>query len=113
MADDIPIEQIIQELSVSFEPFFLIPDPKRANECADRWRHLLGDHVIEMASPRDTCQVAATIVALTEGALRSVSEAGEQLKASGFDNRRVAGIVQAISPYAEALQVTCGKGRHR
>ena len=101
--DDLPIERIIDELSVSFEPFYLLPDPRRGSACGDRWRDLLGDHVIQLAAPEDTCHVAASVVALGEGSLASVEEVADRLAGDGLAKDRVAGIVRAITPFAETL----------
>ncbi|MEC7524878.1 MAG: VWA domain-containing protein [Myxococcota bacterium] len=99
--DDLPVERIVEELAVTYEPFFLIPDANRARRCGDRWRELLGDHVLELSSPKDTVHVAAAIVSLCEGRLPSVDAVGEQLRAAGLSRARVGGIVSAIAPFAD------------
>ncbi|RZO45806.1 MAG: VWA domain-containing protein [Sandaracinaceae bacterium] len=111
--DDVSVERIVDELSVSFEPFFLIPDANRARRCGDRWRALLGDHVIQLAGPDDTCHVAAALVALGEGKLESVGAVADRLRASGLSERRVGGIVTAITPFAETLPLASPSATHR
>jgi len=102
--DDLPIERIIEELSVTFEPFFLVPDLLRGKRCGRVWRDLLGDHVIALESSEDTCHAAAALVGLSEGALENVDEVAERLRASGLTRERVGSIVRAITPFAESLR---------
>ncbi|MCB9598421.1 MAG: VWA domain-containing protein [Sandaracinaceae bacterium] len=101
--DDLPIERVVEELSVAFEPFYLIPDPNRAKRCGRAWRDLLGDHVIELATSEDTVHASAVLVGLAEGVLANVDEAAERLRADGLSRDRVGGIIQAVSPYAATL----------
>ncbi len=101
--DDIPIETIVAELSVAYEPFFLIPDPRRGRRCETVWRDLLGDHVIQLASPDHTCHASAVLVGLCEGALANIDEAAERLREAGLSRRRVGAIVTALAPFASTL----------
>src|SRR5437867_6049243 len=63
IGDDVPqdvgLPQISDELGRVFEPFFLIPDQSRRDKCERTWRDLMGDRVICMDGPEDTCHVAA------------------------------------------------------
>ncbi|MBX3271069.1 MAG: VWA domain-containing protein [Sandaracinaceae bacterium] len=102
--DDVPIERIVDEVSVSFEPFFLIPDPGRAKRCERAWRDLLGDHALVLEKPEDIVHVCAVLVGLGEGVLAGVDEAAERLRASGLPRERVARVVSAVAPYAAGLR---------
>ncbi|MEM9695890.1 MAG: VWA domain-containing protein [Myxococcota bacterium] len=103
LADDVPIERIVDELSVAYEPFFLIPDLSRVQRCGGRWRELLGDQVIPLALPEDICPTAALVVALGQGAIADLSGAEAVLKKVGVtERRRVARILRALEPYAES-----------
>ncbi len=110
--DDVPIERIVEELSVAFEPFFLVPDPGRGKRCAKVWRDLLGDHVIQLESPEDTVPASAVLVGLAEGVLASVEEAAERLRADGLSRERVGAIVRAVTPYAASLPKRRVGGEH-
>ena len=100
---DIPLDEIVAELSVSFEPFYLIPDVRRAQFCGAQWRDVLGDHVIELASADDTCHAAAVLVALCEGVLKDLDEAAERLRSNGLSKQRVGAIVTALTSFASTL----------
>ena len=85
----------------TYHPFFLIPDLQRRNNCEARWRQLLGDHVICMESPEDTCAVAAVIVGLTEGVLPNVGAAANVLTGAGVAPERIAATIRAVQGYAD------------
>ncbi len=100
LEEDLPLPRLVDELQRTFEPFFLIPDAQRAKRCERAWRDLLGDHVIVMESPDDTCLVAASLVSLCEGAAKDVDAVAHQLAANGADKQRVGAVVRAITPFA-------------
>jgi hypothetical protein len=99
--EDIPIEEVISAACETYHPFFLIPDLQRRNNCEARWRQLLGDHVICMESPEDTCAVAAVIVGLTEGVLPNVEAAASVLAGAGIAPERIAATIRAVQGYAD------------
>lgn len=100
--DDLPLERVVEELSQSYHPFFLIPDLGRRKVEAT-WRRYLGDQVVVLEQPEDTCHAAAGLVALTEGLVRDLDEFGAALRKQGLSRDQVGGIVRALSPYASAL----------
>lgn len=101
--EDIPIEEVIAAAAESYHLFFLIPDLQRRQRCEGRWRALLGDHVICMESPEDTCTVAAAIVGLTEKVLPNLDAAVTALKNNGVSGERAAAVVRALKHYADLL----------
>lgn len=101
--DDVPVEEIVAELQESFEPFFLVPDPDRRARCERRWRDLLGDRVVCMTSPADTCYVSAGAIGLTEGIIADVDALARRLEGAGAPRDRVHGAVNALKAYAESL----------
>ena len=101
--DDVPTEQVIAAVARSYRPFFLIPDIDRGARCEGRWRELLGDHVITMESPRDTCFVAAGIVGISEGLVADLDQLARLLEDGGTDRERIAATVRALTPYAQTL----------
>lgn len=101
--EDLPIEEVIAAAAETYHLFFLIPDLKRRQGCEKRWRELLGDHVICMESPEDTCAVAAALVGLTEGRLADIDTLASALSADGMSRERVGAVVRAVRPYAHML----------
>lgn len=102
--DDIPIEEVIAAAAETTNLFFLIPDLNRRRHCEKRWHELLGDHVICMESPDDTCAVAAGIVALGEGALADLDAFASALSRTGAPRDRVAAAVRALTPFSAVLK---------
>jgi len=100
LAEDLSLRQVVDELQRTFEPFFLIPDVQRAKRCERTWRDLLGDHVVVMSSADDTCHVAASLVALCEGAAKDLDALARRLMDDGVDRQRVGAVVRAIAPFA-------------
>lgn len=100
--DDIPTADVVAALSETYHPFYLIPsgtDPS----CERAWRDLLGDHVMVMSSPGDTCYVAAGAIALTEGKAADVHELAKLLVKGGAEPDRVRSVINALTPYAATL----------
>ncbi len=102
--EDIPTEAVVASLQEQWKPFFLIPDRRRAGHCEAVWRALLGDHVIVMEDPADTCHVAAAIVALGEGRLASIDMLASRLRVEGLSGDRVGAVIRAVTPYAATLR---------
>jgi hypothetical protein len=102
--DDVPIEEVVAELQETFEPFFLIPDLQRRARCERRWRDLLGDHVVCMTDPADTCFVSAGAIGLGERVIADIDDLARRLERAGASRERVRGAVQALTPYAETLR---------
>lgn len=101
--EDIPVGDVIAAAGETFHTFFLIPDQARRARAEPAWRDLLGDYVIAMEDPRDTCFVAAALVALTEGAKRDVDQVAAALAETGASKDQVGSVVRAITPYATLL----------
>jgi hypothetical protein len=101
--EDIPTETVVAAVAETYRPFFLIPDLERRKRCEARWRELLGDHVVCMENPADTCPVSAGIVALTEGAVTDLDALAKRLEAAGTPRDRLGAVVRALMPYAGTL----------
>ena len=100
---DIPIKEVIAAAAETFHLFFLIPDLERKKRCEPTWRDLLGDRVICMESPQDTCATAAAIVGLTEGVLPDIGTAVKTLTKNGVAASRTSAVARAIEPYANLI----------
>lgn len=101
--EDIPVEAVVAALQERFEPFFLIPDQARRERCERRWRDLLGDHVICLHAPDDTCWAAAGLIALAEHSFDDLPAFADHLVGSGLDRSRVGGLVRALAPFAASI----------
>jgi hypothetical protein len=101
--EDVPVAEVVAAAQRTFHPFFLIPDLERRQGCERSWRELLGDHVVCMEKPLDTCFVAASLLALTEGRVAGLSDLRPLLEGAGADPERVAPILRAVAPYAASL----------
>lgn len=100
--DDLPLARVVDELQRTFEPFFLIPDPTRAKRCERTWRDALGDHVIVMEEPGDTCLVAAGLMALCEGAVADLDALAKRLRDKGVEAKRVGAVIRAVTAFSAA-----------
>ena len=101
--EDVPIAGVVAALQQTWHPFFLIPDLQRRARCERVWRDVLGDHVICMESPADTCYVAAGLVGLTEGVVADLDGLAKILAASGLERDRLNAVIRAVTPYAATL----------
>lgn len=100
---DLPLEQVCQELASMYHPFFLIPDPGRRKNCESAWRKVLGDHVVTLTSPEDTCVVAAALVVLCEDPSWDLERIADRLTQQGLSRKRVAGVIGSLTPFAATL----------
>ncbi len=101
--EDVPLDAVVAAVQETYHPFFLIPDRQRRQRCEGAWRKVLGDHVICMEAPRDTCYTAAGLLALTEGVAKDLDALGGLLSAAGLSRERVGSVLRALTPYAESL----------
>ncbi|MHB8417300.1 MAG: VWA domain-containing protein [Myxococcales bacterium] len=101
--DELKVEEIVAELQKTFCPFFVIPDLARRRRCEQRWRELLGDNVLCLEGPEDTCYVTAGAVALEEGAVADLDRLGAMLTKAGIEKARLAPVLRALTPLADLL----------
>ena len=101
--EDVPVADAVAAVQRTFRPFFLIPDPKRRARCEDTWRDLLGDHVIPLEDPQDTCYAAAGLVAISERVVPDLDGVARAVEAAGASEERVRGVVRALTAYAATL----------
>ena len=104
IARDIPIKEIIAEVSKTFHVFYLIPDRQRAGSCERPWKNVLGDRVITMETYKDTCAVAATLIGITEGTV-TLDELPAKLTSLGKGDQANS-VFRAVEAYAASI----GKG---
>jgi len=105
---DLTVEEIVAELQKTFVPFFVIPDQKRRAKCEERWRELLGDHVLCMNNAQDICYVSAGAVCLYEGLVPDIDALGRVFKDMGLEYGDLSSVLRALTPLAEALGRTGG-----
>jgi hypothetical protein len=102
--ENVPLAQVCEELSRSFHPFFLIPDPARVKNCEKAWRKVLGDHVIVLEKPEDTCYVASALVGLCEGLVHDLDHLAQMLGTAGVSRDQIGSIVRSLTPFAATLR---------
>jgi hypothetical protein len=100
--ENLPLAQVIQRVEQSYHVFFLLPDRQR-REYETFWFQHLGDRVIRMETPEDTCHVAAGIVALQEKAVPHLEALAERLRQQKLTAPRIQGILDALRPWARRL----------
>ena len=107
--EDIPLEEVIAAAAETYHIFFLIPDLPRRKRCEERWREVLGNHVICMESPSDTCAVAAGLVGLTERLIPNLDGLAGILAGNSFDRERVSSTIRALQDYTGLLTLPSSK----
>ena len=95
---DIPLAEVMTDLRRTWKPFFLIPDAGRRS-VEPFWRGVFDRDVVCMESAEDTCAVAASLVALGEGVVKSVDDVERALKRGGLAQDRIARTVGALRPF--------------
>jgi hypothetical protein len=101
--EDLSCEEIVAELQKTFIPFFIIPDRARARRCEQRWRELLGDHVLCLEASIDVCFVAAGAMLLSEGRVSDLKELTAILSSAGMPSNRRSHVIQSLTPFAEVV----------
>jgi hypothetical protein len=96
--EDLKVEEVIAELTRTFHPFFLIPDQGRRAKCERAWRDLLGDHVLCMDDPMDTCFVAAGAILIGEGLVKDEGGLRDALRKGGLERLREGAVLRALQP---------------
>ncbi|MEO7112399.1 MAG: VWA domain-containing protein [Polyangiaceae bacterium] len=97
---DVPVAEVVAAVQETFETFFLIPALDRRDGCEKAWRDLLGDHVLCMTEPADTCYVSAGAIALSEGAVKDLDDLAHRLEKEKIPGARIRSAVQVLTPYA-------------
>lgn len=97
--DDIPLPALVALLQESWHPFFLLPaDPGRIARCERQWQDLLGDNVLRIPRPEDTCFVAAGALVITEGILRTEADVVNALCGAGLPRAEVEPVLRSLRP---------------
>ncbi|WP_028452233.1 hypothetical protein [Chitinilyticum aquatile] len=94
--EDLPIAEVIAAAAERYHLYFLIPALNRRENCEKPWRQLLGDHVICLEDPQDTCAVAAALIAQNEGVLSGADRIAQALSASGMPGERIGAVIRAV-----------------
>jgi hypothetical protein len=106
LAANLPIDTVVDELAARYHPFFLIPDPARAqhDSVEIHWRRLLGDAVIVLEEPGDAALAAAMLVGIREGQLADAAAITAKLTGElNLPAAIAARVVRAVEPYARAV----------
>lgn len=109
--ESIPTGEIFRRLREKYHVFFLMPPHALTYGLQDEWGRLLGAGAIQLRAggtggrdeSGDVCEVAAAIVALSEGKVATLNELAEILTNKGFSRDRISAIVQSLTPWAATL----------
>ena len=107
--EDLTCEEIVAEVQETFVPFFIIPDRARARKCEQKWRDLLGDHVLCLDSPIDVCYVAAGAILLNEGRASNIKELATLLSNAGMSSINRASVIRSLTPFADVVLNSASK----
>ncbi len=104
---DIPIEDIVKELSEKFNVFVIIPQDT-AN-CGNKsmlefWRDFYGQNVVLVKDPNDVPETIASLIGLAEGRV-DVNDVGTDLTDMGVDHTTVKNVTTAVSVYASSAGI--------
>ncbi len=100
------LHELVAELTRSYEPFFIIPDRKRAgrDNCERIYRKLFHERCVVLDTSEDTAIACAMLLGIGERVLKTREDIEARLESafslSGEARDRV---VRAVLPYAEAL----------
>ncbi len=103
LPEDLSLEKVCEELSRVYHPFFIIPTPSRRQYCEEAWREVLGDHVICLEDPGDTCFATAALVGLCEGVMPDLDAVARSLESEGRKRHQIGALVRALTPFASTL----------
>lgn len=107
--EDLTCEEIVAKVQETFVPFFIIPDRARARKCEQKWRDLLGDHVLCLDSPIDVCYVAAGAILLNEGRASNMKELATLLSNAGMSSINRASVISSLTPFADVVLNSASK----
>ena len=107
--EDLTCEEIVAKVQETFVPFFIIPDRARARKCEQKWRDLLGDHVLCLDSPIDVCYVAAGAILLNEGRASNMKELATLLSNAGMSSINRASVIRSLTPFADVVLNSASK----
>ncbi|MCA9614812.1 MAG: VWA domain-containing protein [Myxococcales bacterium] len=102
--DELALHELVAELETRYEPFFLIPEPWRAerDDCAALWSKLLHERCIVLETAEDTAVACAVLVGIGEGVLEGQAAIEAKLEALGRSGEARDRVVRAVLPYANA-----------
>lgn len=99
------VHELVAELEKRYEPFFLIPEPWRAerDDCAKIWERLLHERCVVLETAEDTAVACALLLGIGEGALTERGQIEALLESKlGREGAARDRVVRAVLPYAEA-----------
>jgi hypothetical protein len=99
------VAEITTELQTAFDVFFLVPDRARAAryECEAVWKLLLDRRCVVLETPDDTALVCATLIGISEGALRTAAAVTEALHGLGVEPAVAQRVTRTVTPFLEGF----------
>ncbi len=108
-AQDIPVKQIVNEVTRRYEYFHIIPTDTyhgRNPQVQDAWKQLLGERVLLLDDAASVCETIALVIGLAEGTLDNLDDGTTDLVSAGHDQGAVDVARTALVPYAATQTAT-------
>ncbi|HYT87941.1 MAG TPA: hypothetical protein VEL76_04420 [Gemmataceae bacterium] len=99
---DIPIEQLVAELTRTFDVYFILPHmTSNYNNpmILKRWSELLPQRVLRLEEPAGICELIASTVGIAEGVV-DIADLERDLKEAGSTPTIVQAVGNAVAPVA-------------
>lgn len=96
---DIPVENLVEELSLKYETWFIVPNLSSYYDDPSiyrRWTRLLGQHVVRLQQPEAISELIAAIIGISEGTI-DLNGVEDDLAAAGHGATSEA-VVDALVP---------------
>ena len=109
LQEDIPVEQIVAELTRRYEVFYILPSGAAhggERTILDYWRALLGQHVLELDDPDAVCETIALAIGLCEDAI-ALADGANDLEEMGASADAIVAATTALT----GLATTAGTHR--
>jgi len=97
---ELSVEEIVAEVQIAYELFFIIPHPPSDASVEAGWRYLLGDHVLRVGNAHEVTFVAAGAALLCNGKVTSFQQMLDLLTSAGLEPQSRGVIARALQPVA-------------
>jgi hypothetical protein len=107
LQDDIPVEQIIEEVKKKWNVFWIMPGGTNHwgdHAVIDPMRKLWGQNFLLLENPDDVCELIISTIGVTEG--YDLHDVGKALKDVGADADAIGRTGSALVSYAKSASVT-------
>lgn len=109
LQDDIPIEQIFNEVKEKYHVFYIIPNGSSNfgnPTIKEGWQKYLGQNVITLNDPATISECIAGLIGVTEGVIESVDEFKDAMTEAGSDKKTIEEVSKALVAYTANTGLT-------